>query len=103
MIIVSSSNKELIGKKFLFKKSRKKQLNYNYISTNKNNVDKGFKINADKVIDALIEGYNPTTGEIYEDSSIWKHPQIAKDLKLFLEKINNIQNKKVTNKRKLLN
>ena len=38
------------------------------------------KIIASKIIEAIIKGYNPHTGEIFEEDSMWSHPKIISDL-----------------------
>jgi len=42
------------------------------------NLEKG--IIASKIIEAIIKGYNPHTGEIFEEDSMWSHPKIISDL-----------------------
>ena len=37
-----------------------------------------------EIIVALIDGYDPLTGEIFGDDSIWRHPKIKDDLERWL-------------------
>ena len=39
-----------------------------------------------EIIVALIDGYDPLTGEIFGDDSIWHHPKIKNDLERWLAK-----------------
>ena len=39
-----------------------------------------------EIIVALIDGYDPLTGEIFGDDSIWRHPKIKDDLERWLAK-----------------
>ena len=36
---------------------------------------------------AILNGYDPLTGEIFDDGSAWKHPQITNDIKNFLNSL----------------
>ena len=38
------------------------------------------KLKSSKIIKAIIAGYNPRTGEIFDEDSIWSHQKIRNDL-----------------------
>ena len=43
------------------------------------------KINEKQVINAIIDGCNPVTGELFDEDSIWTHPKIKDDLKKWIK------------------
>ena len=63
-----SSDPNLLGVDFIQKTSNKKSQNSN------------------KFINAIFEGYNPITGEVFSEDSVWKHPEIINLLKEYFNK-----------------
>lgn len=42
-------------------------------------------LDADSFLKAVLIGADPLTGEVLNDDSVWKHPQILKDIEEFFE------------------
>ena len=54
----------------------------------------------DTFLNAILDGFDPITGEVLDDSSAWKHPQIQNYIKKLLESTN--MNIEITPKRRVL-
>ena len=64
-VVARSSELHLIGRKF-------------------EKTKKSLKNKPQEYLVAILNGYNPLTGEIFDEGSAWKHPQIINDIKDFL-------------------
>jgi antitoxin component YwqK of YwqJK toxin-antitoxin module len=67
-VVARSSELHLIGRKFEKTKNALKNKPQEYLV-------------------AILNGYNPLTGEIFDEGSAWKHPQITNDIKDFLNSL----------------
>ena len=59
-------------------RSRLKKLNITYKSIHNENEL--------QIIGAIIKGYNPVTGEYFDEDSVWSHHKIKEDLKNWTKK-----------------
>jgi DNA mismatch repair ATPase MutS len=78
-VVTRSSNKDTIGNKFteIIKSSKHDRLRENLI--------------------AILNGFDPLTGEIFQDSSVWKHDEVVRLLKEILDQQNLISQRHVNN------
>lgn len=81
-IVTNTSNPEILGLEF---SNVRFYENYKFVDNSTSNES--------DFLEAILKGYDPITGEVLSNSSVWKHPHILRDIKEFLESNNHYSRK----------